>query len=448
MVGSVSSRSGRIGVDAAGTMMARIFILIAGLITNIIVARTIGPAGKGLLSYLSYSIFLVISLGGMGLQTAAIHHLGKRSFATETIASTQIVLSAIAGLISAVAIGVLLPISHGKIILPMGLLLTLLPIVFLSVVQLNLTGIMIGLGRIADQNRVSMLGPALWAVTSFIILVLLREGATFAAYAWLLTQVVAPVVTLVWVMWNARPALGAFKACARASLRFGLDAYLANLLWALMLRIDGFLLGAMQGAERVGYYSVAVLLAEILWYFPSSLTLAMSRRVSADPQREALSLTCRASRMGLWFVGGGSMLVGVLATPMIRLVYGEAFLPAVRPLWILLPGVTAIAIAKPLSLFYTQQKGSPRVNAWLSGIAVAVNVGLNLLWIPRYGPSGAAAASTVAYTMLTLLLLLRIRSEPGFDWKACFLLRQDDLTLVADTIGGLFPSARRKEHSN
>ncbi len=439
----MNSRTGRIGSDAAGTLFARIFILAAGLITNIVVARTIGPEGKGLLSYLSYSLFLATSLGGIGLQTAAIQQIGKRIYPKETIAATQIVLSLAAGIVCAVAVGILLPNFHGKIVLSTGLLLTFLPIVVLSILQLNASGMMIGLGRIAIQNRISALGPALWAVTSVIILVLLRKGATYAAYAWLLTQVAAPVATILWITRNARPTLASFAACARTSLRFGFDAYLANLLWALMLRIDGFLLGAMRGAERVGYYSVAVLLAEILWYFPSSLTLAMSRRVSADPQGEALALTCRASRMGLWFVASGSMVVTLVAAPMIRLVYGEAFLPAVRPLWILLPGVTAIAVAKPLSLFYTQHKGSPRVNAWLSGVAVTVNIGLNILWIPEFGPSGAAAASTVSYLLVTVLLLLRIRREPGFAWKKALVLRQDDLSAAVKTIRGFLQSARR-----
>jgi O-antigen/teichoic acid export membrane protein len=439
----MSSRTGRIGSDAAGTLFARIFILAAGLVTNIVVARTIGPEGKGLLSYLSYSLFLATSLGGIGLQTAAIQQIGKRSYPKETIAAAQIVLSLAAGVVCAVAVGILLPNFHGKIVLSTGLMLVFLPIVVLSILQLNASGMMIGLGRIAIQNRISALGPALWAVTSVVILVFLRKGATLAAYAWLLTQIAAPVATLIWVHKNTRPSLVSFGACARASLRFGFDAYLANILWAMMLRIDGFLLGAMRGAERVGYYSVAVLLAELLWYFPSSLTLAMSRRVSADPQGEALALTCRASRMGLWFVASGSMVVAAVAAPMIRLVYGEVFLPAVRPLWILLPGVTAIAVAKPLSLFYTQHKGSPRVNAWLSGVAVAVNIGLNILWIPEFGPSGAAAASTVSYLLVTVLLLLRIRREPGFAWKRALVLRQDDLSAAVKTIRGFLQSARR-----
>jgi O-antigen/teichoic acid export membrane protein len=440
----MSEQTRSLGADAAGTLFTRVFILAAGLVTNIVVARTIGPGGKGLLSYLSYCLFLVMSLGGIGLQTAAIHQLGKRSHTKETIAGAQLVLSLAAGLVCAAAVGILLPRFHGRIILPAGLLLTFLPIVVLSILQLNISGVMIGLGRIAAQNRISILGPAIWAVVSIVVLVFLRGGATAAAYAWLLTQIAGPAVTLLWLKRNARPTLASFSACARASLRFGFDAYLANLLWALMLRIDGFLLGAMRGAERVGYYSVAVLLAEILWYFPSSLTLAMSRRVSADPERAALTLTCRASRMGLWFVGGGSLAVALVAAPLIRLVYGEAFLPAVHPLWILLPGITAIAVAKPLSLFYTQQKGSPRVNAWMSGIAVAVNIGLNLLWIPEHGPSGAAAASTVAYLLVTTLLLLRIRKEPGFRWKDTLLLRQDDLAAAYETARGLLALGRGK----
>lgn len=445
MVDDMNAPSARIGADAAGTLISRLVILAAGLVTNIVVARTIGPEGKGLLSYLSYMLFLVMTLGGIGLQTAAVHNLGKGLFRKETVAGTQIVLSILAGLACAAAVLLLLPRLQGKIVLPPGLLLALLPILVLAIVQINGSGVMIGLGRIATHNRISLLGPLLWAAASVIALVLLRRDATFAAYAWLLTQIAAPIATIAWLARHARPSRDRMRACARSSLRFGIDAYVANLLWALMLRLDGFLLGAMRGAERVGYYSVAVLLAELLWYFPSSLTLAMSRRMSADREEAALALACRASRVGLWFVASGSVAIAIVAVPVILLIYGEAFLPAARPLWILLPGVTAIAVAKPLSLYYTQQKGSPRVNAALSAIAVGTNLLLNLLWIPRHGPSGAAAASTVAYSLLALLLFLRIRREPGFAWKNALLLRQDDLVAALVTVRAVIPFGKRKE---
>jgi O-antigen/teichoic acid export membrane protein len=433
---SIRQVRGNVGRNTVRTLAFQLATLGLGLVTNVVVARTIGPEGKGLLSFLSYALYVGITLGGLGLQPAAIQMIGKERFPAGVVAASQILMSLAAGALGAVLCAVVLPGFRERMGLETGVILAFLPVLVLALLQLNLSGVLIGLGRIGTVNALQLIGPALWAIGSLVVLVLLHGNRTQGAYAWLGAQVVGPLVLLGWILVRARPQLRGAGACIRASVRFGREAFLAYLLWALMLRLDGFLLGYLNGAREVGTYSVAVLMAEMLWYVPSALTLALNPRMSGGSAAEAAALTQRAGRIGLWLVGSGALLLAVVSVPVVDLVYGEAFLPAVVPLMLLLPGVTAIALAKPISLFYTQHKGSPRVNAWISGVAVAVNLGLNLWWIPLYGPIGAALASSVAYMLVAALLLARFRTEPGFTWSALLKLRREDVDRIRQALAG------------
>jgi O-antigen/teichoic acid export membrane protein len=56
-------------------------------------------------------------------------------------------------------------------------------------------------------------------------------------------------------------------------------------------------------------------------------------------------------------------------------------------------------------------EGLPWPAVWVWGLAVLINVGLNLVWIPIYGGMGSAVASLVAYAVvLAMQGLLFVRA--------------------------------------
>lgn len=413
--------------DSVRTLLFQFFGLGAGIVTNVVVARTLGPEGKGLLSYLGSALFVAVSLGGLGLSAAAVQHLGKRRFPPETVAATQALLGLATGLVAAGITIVALTVIPSRIEVAPMLILPFAVVIVFALVQTDFVGVMVGVGRIRAANRVQAIVPSVWLVGSLILLAWMRLGATAAALAWMAAQVASAVAAVVWVVTRIRPRFRRLGPCARASLGFGFEAYLANLLWALLLRSDSLLLGWSRGMALVGIYSIAVLLAELLWYLPRSLTFALSARVTSATTAEAISLVQRAARIGLWAVIAAGALLAAVSPFLIRLLLGPAFAASYRPLLLLLPGILAGAIAAPLSLFLTQHRGKPRVNAWISGLGLLVNLALNLWWIPRHGASGAAASSSIAYALVALLLVWHLRREPGFSWLRLLLLRRGDV---------------------
>jgi O-antigen/teichoic acid export membrane protein len=108
--------------------------------------------------------------------------------------------------------------------------------------------------------------------------------------------------------------------------------------------------------------------------------------------------------------------VALLTSPVMRLLYGAQFGPAVLPARVLLAGML-LAGASGVASAYLYGRGSPGLNSIVLGIGLVVTVVLDLLLIPAHGALGAAIASTAAYlstdALLTVLLLrLSGRARP------------------------------------
>jgi len=423
--------------DAMSTFTVQVFTLATGMVTSIVVARTLGPEGKGVISFLGYMLFVATSLAGLGLQPAAIQHLGKGRFPASTVVATQMVISLLAGIACSIGLLLVLPLFKSQMQLGASIVLLFLPLVILSLQRLNLSGVLIGLGEIHANNVLQALTPAAWTVGAVAVLLILRGDALAGSFAWIAAQAVSPLVTLAWIMRVARPRWKDVKECARASLRFGAEAYLANLVWTILIRAGGLLLAYLSGAAAVGIYSIAILMGETLWYLPRSLTVALNLRVASASQEDAMRLSLRAVRIALWLVIGASLALLVIGRPLILLVFGSAFASSFTPLALLLPGIVAGAIASPISLYFLQYKSRPRLNAIASAAGLIVNLALNWLWIPKHGANGAAVASSIAYTVVAIFMMANLRTEAGFSWSALLKLRRDDIDTLREAAGQL-----------
>jgi O-antigen/teichoic acid export membrane protein len=91
-----------------------------------------------------------------------------------------------------------------------------------------------------------------------------------------------------------------------------------------------------------------------------------------------------------------AVVVGLAAGPLIRLLFGASFLPAVPALLWLLPGIVMLSV-NTIYMNYFASTGMPPVTILAPAAAALFNVGLNLALIPRLGIVGASISSVAAY---------------------------------------------------
>ena len=194
---------------------------------------------------------------------------------------------------------------------------------------------------------------------------------------------------------------------AKAALAKSLPIAVTGILSQVYFNFDTVMLGLMRTDREVGWYNAAYkLLAPLItlrFNVIYSLNPTFSRLFAQAPhemEREAN----RVIRLCLYValpVGVGGM---ILAGPIVRLLYGEAYAPASRALAILSWSIVCLLL-NLICLIVLYASGRQKIVMKITGTAVGLNILLNLFFIPTWGIVGAAAA-TVTTDLVSLISLL------------------------------------------
>jgi len=231
-------------------------------------------------------------------------------------------------------------------------------------------------------------GAGLLPIVSTIVAAkVVASGLAFAAVHRFVTPVVSPLRS------------GVFRHLWNVALPFGIAAQLPA------IRFDIFLLSKMATFAALGLYSAGAKVAELLLMFPLAFYLTMLPRVAGDLAEKPARRTDRLRDALAWYfalvIPIGMGLIG-LAEPIIRLIYGDAFIAAVPLLQIQAVAFLFTAFDTMLMML-CRATGFQRADLRLVFVSGATNLGLNLVLIPSLGAAGAALA--VALAILTGLIL-------------------------------------------
>jgi stage V sporulation protein B len=102
----------------------------------------------------------------------------------------------------------------------------------------------------------------------------------------------------------------------------------------------------------------------------------------------------------------------VLSEPVVRILFGPDFYPAVLPLKILVFGSLFLTLSKICQSFITGV-GKPVSYTRYMIFSGVLNIVLNLILIPPYGLIGAAIATTISLFVLFLLVATFVHKEIG-----------------------------------
>jgi O-antigen/teichoic acid export membrane protein len=171
-----------------------------------------------------------------------------------------------------------------------------------------------------------------------------------------------------------------------------------QLLGQMYLNFDSVLLSFLRADTEVGWYNAAYKLVLVIINFRFTIIYSLNptfARLFVQSRDHMLRLTHRVFQLAVLTalpIGVGGTL---LAEPIIRGVFGVAYLPSAAPLRVLVWS----AVAQLLNLIgavLLTAAGRWKTMLKLTGVVVAVNIATNLFLIPRWGMVGAAWATVLA----------------------------------------------------
>ena len=211
--------------------------------------------------------------------------------------------------------------------------------------------------------------------------------------------------------WNRLRRRGFFHGATRPSPAlarrigaYGMRGQVGGLMSQLNLRLDFILLSLFAGPAVLGIYAVASKFAELIRILGMALTYVFYPAFAKDGPSRAIARAGKLIRKAGMLTAGGVIPLWVAAGFAIPAFYGASFDAAVTPARIILLGLVLDGVAGMIiGLLYGV--GRPGLNSWAMAAGLAVTVVLDLLLIPRFGATGAAIASAIAYTTTTGALL-------------------------------------------
>jgi O-antigen/teichoic acid export membrane protein len=386
------------------TFAGQIGFSILALAGSLLTARLLGASGRGALAILILVPSLFVTALEFGQESTASHLASRSPFTRGAIHANAALYGALLIIPGAVLVGFLLWPFHvvsGSLLVPAiggGIMIGA------GVYLRSMSGVALGSDRVFLYNASRLLLAGSFPLAVGILAIMgIRSPRAFFYASCCGSVAVAILLGLSFRRTFERPR----RDVALDQVRIGLPIHVTNVAQFLLLRGDQLILAALATRAAVGRYSVAVNIAEALWYLPAAAGLVSIPFLSGDRSpAEKLAALRHALRVSLWLPAAGALVAAALAPVLIPIVFGEDFAKATWPLELLLPGIVAAGVVRVCSAALIARSQTSAM--WkLTGLALIVNLVLNVILIPLFGASGAAVASSVAYTMLGLMLLHR-----------------------------------------
>lgn len=417
-----------------------IFLLPLGIASSVLIARTVGPTGKGSLDLIVATAALLTIVLGLSLPPGITYVVAQGKVALNVLASQLVLVSLLQALLALLIVSLLRWTSYSQIFLPdWGLWIVGGVVIYVWVEMLSRFwgSILAGQQQIAIVNNSELVGR----VAQFLILFVLAGGLYLSG-----KQLSVGLLFLVSLSVNILinllllTALG-FKfqlsrnlSGLKAATAFALPCYAANTAQFLNYRLDVFVVGFIAGTTSVGRYTLAVSLAQLLWLMSNSVASILLPKVAASSDAAgSIRHTMQVTRLSLWATGICALALALLATQAIPMLYGEAFRPSVAALIWLLPGIVVFSIVNVLAA-YIAGIGKPHMNMWISGISLVITVALDLALIPKLNIVGASIASTVSYSVSALMTTIFFVRETRAPVREILLPTSEDLRVLLSLV--------------
>jgi len=308
----------------------RILSMIVALFVGVYVARYLGPERFGLLSYAGSFVGLFTALATLGLDGIMVRELVKTPGRRDELLGTAFWLKAGGAVLMWIGIAAAIPFTNND-------------------TQTNILIVIIAFGVIFQAFNVIDFNYQAEVKSKFVVYVHLVQLVVSSTIKLILIWISAPLVSFACVfLFDAVVHSVGLTAMylkntgkvwywkwrwqtARVLLKDSWPLILSGMVISIYMKIDQVMIKEMLGAEQVGHYAAAVRLSEAWYFVPMAITSSVFPAIiNAKKQSEALyyQRLQKLYDLMVWLAVAIALPTTFLAPWVIRVLYGEAFLPA------------------------------------------------------------------------------------------------------------------------
>ncbi|MFC3880945.1 flippase [Algoriphagus namhaensis] len=407
---------------SSSSLLVKILGMVAAFVVSIILGRTIGPDGLGIITLANQIVSIVLIFGMLGMDNVILKEISISyenkdwQHITNTIYTALRINIPLALSITVIFIYLApwLTINiFNEPALNAPLIIALLVVLPQIVSRIFASGIN-GFRKIWQSNLVNDTLSVGVVAIGLIILLFFKIQITIINVAILYALGRVVVMIAVTTYWNHLFKFSAKRnSVSRKMLKVALPLLAVSATNMISSNADTVMLGWLSNTREVGFYSVAARLALLTSFFHIVTTSSLTPKIaSLYGQNKTVELQKMVQQVtkGLGLIGFAGVIVFVFAGKFILSLWGNEFTIAYFPLIIIAIG-QFFNIATGATGIILIMSGNEKLVGYVSIFAVILNLLLNYIFIPKYGAVGAAftTAITISFSNLIKLLLVKWR---------------------------------------
>ena len=420
--------------SALASLIFKFIAMAAGLAVSIVIARVLGPEGRGVYALVMTIIVMSASFGVFGLTAANTFFAAKNGQMARTI-GTQSIIAGLAGAVLSILVIFLMDkfsptIFRGLNNDTIALTVAMIPLFLWG----NLFAFAyLGRGKILAFNTFETGQRVIFFVLS--LLVIWYWHKTFETYLVMVLFAIG-IMTAVYIINYFRdvsPGSIYESSYTAASLGYGIKSYVATLLTLAVVRSGVLFTNYFGGNEAAGFFAVAQQMSELVIIIPTVVGTILFGRVSKG---DSYYLTPMVLRTITAIFFPMTLLLFFVSDPLIMFVFGAEFIRSVTLLKLMLPGAFLLGLEVIMAKDIAGRGYPwPAVLAWIP--VLIINVAGYVILIPEFGVNGAAMSVSVSYLIIFALITVYYVKLSGTGLSNLFLIKKEDVQILIEEFQSL-----------
>lgn len=397
-------------------MIARVGTLIVKMLTGIAVANFLGRTENGMLNYPMAIITFFMAASALGLDSYITRELLHKPKSKNVLLGTAFGMRLAAGL-------VMLPLIYiTYFLINQGENSSLVPFQFIVIVSficiIQSVNIIDSYFQSQVQGKKIMIVQVLANILSaFLKIFLIATSAPLSLFIWALLAdalFLAAGYLFMYVKSTESVFNWAFdKEMAKSLLQKAWPLAFSAILVSLYMKIDQVMISSYLGNSELGVYSTVVNLSESWYFIPVATVTALFPAIMNAKRDDQKRYQTRLQNLYdlMSFISIGIAVVITFASPMIYgILYTEEYFKGAQILPIHVWAGVFVFLGSA-SGQYLIAEGYTKLALTRTAVGAAINIILNIIWIPVFGIKGAAWATLIAYAVSTFYILLIPRTR-------------------------------------
>ncbi len=385
-----------------------VFLLGLATISGILVARLLGPAGRGEFAVAILWPSMLAAVGNLGLREAFTYELAKTPLLRAKLTGHAILLAVVQSVLL-IGLGYLLipELTQSQAAEVMNSALVFLWFIPTNLVATYTLGLLQGDLAISVFNTIRLSVNVVYLVAILVLWGLDSVSVWHVTLSLLLANLFTAALAVFTVVRKYGVGWGINLALTKRLFAYGIRNHAGSISSLLNQRMDQMLMAVLLPPVQLGLYTAAVNISGLARLGSGAFSTLIFPKVAASNAAEQRRIILLYSRLNVTITAISGLALMAAIPILVPLLYGEAYRPSIVSAEIL----TVAAVFLGIGLAWAgslRGLGEPLVPAKgeLASLFVTV-LGLVLLLKP-FGILGAAVTSLVAYSASSVYMLAHL----------------------------------------